>query len=839
MRTIRNKKKIFISLFIALAVSAYYFYLCRNKERPFTSDDAETAIHYYNYFVKGIELPIEIKVRFLSFLNICSFITYRMLGCTVLATQLIFTEKFFLCIFLCNIIILNQRSSKFSKITGIFIFVFMVVFQSIVEPGILSSHFHTDPLICFLFFILIFEKLEESSHKLFILFFLSLITILQIDFLMLPIFFVPVVVYLTNYYRAKNLITNEILGIAGFLIVSLAASLNAILNIIGTTKTAYQGYGSKKFSSIDEILNNIVLLLKGLPDMFNANIFGMDIISLDILNVMIKIAILFLAIISVYRGLRISNDKKEYYISISIVSSVLTFILTGSHNIYEIRYISSILFLVPLQFVLMMKGKLEEIYLKRNQVIVALCMGVTCLGQIGVYHNDNMDEYYKIAVALKENGLRYGVGGFWIANVTTVLSDYDVEMQAVALGDTMFPEQDEWSFYRDKSNCFDFIVVDKDLADYQIGDYGVTDARVKDMFGIPQKIIEVENRKIFIYDHDIRTISENITCKNSKWIYSGGIFKGEIASNENVQWVLDDLEIGEYYAIIDGRKLGEETELIIDGENAEVADVDEEKNVKFYFTINQFADENQFMIKNGADHQIKVHDVVIQRIREAIDLQFDDETASDNKKLDVSENGLLSDQLKITAGAYKIVIYGENIDDLLVETESDISNFSAIEQGKERVVYTFSCSEDTDFQVNLSNNFSDNVLLTNVSIEMQDNDNVRKYSARQLWRNENTELVDGCIELNKNGTQYGPYVDLKKGVYRITVKGQNLDKGVYECYGENASAKIDLQDVEAEDDRVTYYIVLDRDMQSVECLVHNSSDDTVSIASCTIEKVEE
>lgn len=839
MRTVRNKKKIFISIFIALAVSVYYFYLCRNKERPFTSDDAETAIHYYNFFVKGIELPIEIKVRFLSFFNICSFITYKILGCTVLATQLIFTEKFFLCIFLCILIVLNQESSRFTKIMGILIFVFMVAFQSIGEPGILSSHFHTDPLICFLFFVLIFEKLEESSHKLCILLLLSVITILQIDFLMLPIFFVPMMIYLVNYYRKKNLITNKIVGIAGFLIVSLVALLDAIANIIGTTQTAFQGYGSKKFSSIDEILNNIVLLFKGVPDMFNANIFGMDIISLDILNTMIKIAILFLAIICVYRGLRISNDRKEYYISISIVSSVLTFILTGAHNIYEIRYVSSILFLIPLQLVLMIKDKLEEIYPKRNQVIIALCMGATCLGQIGVYHNDNMDEYYEIAMILKENGLRYGVGGFWIANVTTVISDYNVEIQAVALGDTMLPEQDEWSFYKDKSNCINFVVIDGDLSNYQVGDYGFTDARVKDMFGIPQKVIEVEDRKIYVYDHDIRTISENITCKNSKWVYSGGTFKGEIASNENVQGALDDLEIGEYYAIIDGRKLGKETELLIDGENAELVDDGDGKYLKFYFTINQFADINQFVIENGADHQIKVSDIKIQPIREAIDLQFDDQIVSENNKFNVSENALLSNQLKITAGAYKMVIYGENIDNLLAEIESNISNFSTIEQGKERAVYAFSCAEDTDFQVNLSNNFSDDVLLTNVSIEMQDNDNVNKYSAMQLRWNENAELVDDCIELNKNGTQYGPYVELEKGVYKIIVKGQNLEKGAYECYAEDASVEFDLQDMEVEDDRVTYYVTLDRDMQNVECLVHNSSDDTVSIVSCTIEKVEE
>lgn len=849
-----------IIIVLALISTVYYYNLLLNIQLPVHSDDAGSTIAIYDENIFG-----GLKKTFgnCQIFMIFSRISYALLGYSEMAMRVVFCMNFF-CIMVGSLYLVINNKDRKIVFFDVVLLLYIVVLQGTRGPAqIQISKFHTNSTICFLLLLIFLQAYQFYKNKRYILymFLVFLFSLLQLDYLLTIVAIAaPLLIYgflcILHSSKCRKYLHYLIL-IVPCMLLFVRIIDKIYLMMVGKSMFSFSGWGTGRvFADIEEIKSNITLFFEGLLGMFNCNAGGTELISFGtviwFIRFFILVAMLVSLIILLYQ-LVVSFESVDIIdglLALSCLVTILAYMLTPQLDAISMRYCNVLLFALPILFLRNIGRKKDwsgNVSLFRceisKDIFAAAGVFVLILGMIKIIpiertHMTNDD----LAETIIDSGLENGIGPYWAASVISLLTNETSFVQAVTMEPyCVEPYLGFISIYDDKCAGFNFVVEDREVNDaYDDNIFGISEKNIVMTYGKPRKQIEVgDDKTIYLYDYDIRTIPEIISHTNSKWVYSGGTFKGEIALNESVYGMLDDLEIGEYYAIIDGRRLGKETELLIDGEKAELVDDRDKKYLKFYFTINQFADENQFMIKNDTDHQIKVHDVVIQRIREAIDLRFDDQIVSENNKLDVSENGLLSDRFKITAGAYKIVIYGENIDDLLVETEGDISNFSAIEQGKERAVYAFSCSEDTDFQVHLSNNFSNNVLLTNVSVEMQDNDNVKKYSARQLWRNENTELVDGCIELNKNGTQYGPYVDLKKGVYRITVKGQNLDKGVYECYGENASAKIDLQDVEAEDDRVTYYIVLDRDMQSVECLVHNSSDDTVSIASCTIEKVEE
>ena len=101
-------------------------------------------------------------------------------------------------------------------------------------------------------------------------------------------------------------------------------------------------------------------------------------------------------------------------------------------------------------------------------------------------------------------------------------------------------------------------------------------------------------------------------------------------------------------------------------------------------------------------------------------MSFDNKIVSEDSQLGISENVQKSDKFKVSAGYYKLVFYGKNIDNLSVSVDGNVSEFFISESGKARAVGTFSCMEDTEIQVYVNADPGEKVLLDNVSIEKVD-----------------------------------------------------------------------------------------------------------------------
>ena len=203
-------------------------------------------------------------------------------------------------------------------------------------------------------------------------------------------------------------------------------------------------------------------------------------------------------------------------------------------------------------------------------------------------------------------------------------------------------------------------------------------------------------------------------------IYSGGVYEGQVAPEETVTFEAGGFQIGEYYILIEGSNLEEDIELYIDGQEAEFVSNKDQGSLKFYFEIDQYKDTHQIVVKNSGEQQRAVENLKIVKIREAIDLPFDNKIVSEDRQLGISENVEKSDKFKVSAGYYKLVFYGENIDNLSAQVDGNVSEFSISESGKARAVGTFSCMEDTEIQVYVNADSGEKVLVDNVSIEKVD-----------------------------------------------------------------------------------------------------------------------
>lgn len=114
--------------------------------------------------------------------------------------------------------------------------------------------------------------------------------------------------------------------------------------------------------------------------------------------------------------------------------------------------------------------------------------------------------------------------------------------------------------------------------------------------------------------------------------------------------------------------------------------------------------------------------------------------------------------------------------------------------------------------------------------------NSMEYESSDLNSSENSEILENKIILNSGGIQYGPYIKLKKGNYKIIISGENLEKSFFDVISNGNIIKI--YSIKLNNNFIEYQISLDNDTESLEFRTINKSDlIKVSISSIKIKKL--
>lgn len=95
-----------------------------------------------------------------------------------------------------------------------------------------------------------------------------------------------------------------------------------------------------------------------------------------------------------------------------------------------------------------------------------------------------------------------------------------------------------------------------------------------------------------------------------------------------------------------------------------------------------------------------------------------------------------------------------------------------------------------------------------------------EFNASELYGTENTDRTENDIILKKDSIQYGPYVNLEKGTYEITIMGENLDEANFDVLPN--STKVIYQNFKSKTNVVKYTLILNSDTNSLEFRTMNT-----------------
>ena len=831
----------YIFFLIIVIFGGYYFYQqLLAIDIPIHSDDADSAIAFFDErFWGGIG---KAKGKLQVFM-IISNIVYHIVGYSEYGVRIIFVLQYCLALFLALFLLKKINESNNLTIIELPIFCFFVLLQGKNGPAeVQISKFHVNSTICLFMLLLCLYCYQKCKKRKYLVLsaFIFIFSVLQLDYLLcLIIVILPIFVFFLWDKIKEN---SSIILLLGIIFISLLAIYNIVLLILSFWGLDFEinltGWGViRNAASITQIGDNLVLFFEGLLGMFNCNIGNQNLVDVYTLLKVLK-ALFVVAMIGVLilRNIDIFIKKRNVSMLESVLVfacdfDILAFFVSYEVDAISMRYCSFLLYALPLISLGYLKDKIDlnKVIWKTKYTItmkvgISLFFGMFCLAMIeNVWDNTRTtmpnDNLAKIII---ENDLKFGVGPFWASKVITILTGERSVVQSVEMKDNNInPFLTVASIYEDKALQFNYIISDMEKNySYDDAEFNVVEENILEKYDNEKKIIDVdEDKKIFIYDYDIRKYPIKLSNDN----------KIILDKNEKKKWNFYEFEIGEYYIDIEGENL-KDINLKVD--NAYVSLVKESKSFSRYeILINEFNLSHCIELINESEKQLKITKITVKTKRAAMDIKINNKIINENQSIKLKDE-LISDKISLDGQKYRIVMYGENIDQLSMEILGDIE-CSLCEQGERRAVYTVKANDSQDFKIKLINKGNDEIILNNFSYEMDEVQDEMIISETDLFK---TGKMNDNIILQKDDVQYGPYYKLKKGKYKISCYGENLTKCTFWSYYDKAFTNVEIKNICIEDSCVSYYIELEKDVDDIEFLAKNENDDCEVRIDCYVIK---
>lgn len=105
-----------------------------------------------------------------------------------------------------------------------------------------------------------------------------------------------------------------------------------------------------------------------------------------------------------------------------------------------------------------------------------------------------------------------------------------------------------------------------------------------------------------------------------------------------------------------------------------------------------------------------------------------------------------------------------------------------------------------------------------------------------LWKTENTQIINNNVILNKDGAVYGPFLPLAKGKYRFTVKGSGLEAVRLDVHSYEKPDSVISTEVERNNDFIVIDANISEDINDIEIRVINNENRDVVFEETGIER---
>ncbi|MEI6463059.1 MAG: hypothetical protein WCO33_05365, partial [bacterium] len=325
-----------------------------------------------------------------------------------------------------------------------------------------------------LILILYLERNIQKSKKI-ITIILSLITVLLLTSItvgdslflyaaLVPIFIAVLYVYIykgDNTDR-KNLRLITLLGITA---ITLIATFGLKYLITKSGLFVITSNDSPTLVSFENIIPNIKFTFDGLLNIYNANVFGKKLLSLEtitnILNLFVLLASIFGLIKMLIKGIK-ENSFIKILIPLFYVFVLFAYMLSDRvANLSTTRYITLLPFLSGF-------GLLHSVNSLRSKLIIIVLLTLLSVLNIMLWNpidfqtrSGQIGQFQEIANLIDKSGMQTGYSSYWISGALTYLSNYNINVRPIECTKPFtFISRESW-YQKNSSNNTTFIVLDE------------------------------------------------------------------------------------------------------------------------------------------------------------------------------------------------------------------------------------------------------------------------------------------------------------------------------------------------------------------------------------------
>lgn len=856
----KKQKKYIVIIAIVLLATVYYVLTYRNVINSVTSDDAASQLYFYENDILGKNMNPGVVRRSLQVSNILARIAYILFGANIKFTWFQNGVRYGIIMLLALTLICSSKEDKENNQNGLTLWIIplylvFTVFQIPINTdyGLNIARFHLDVIIVFLLYLIIYHLYENKRNtknkKWFYISFVLVIiyAVLQIDLLMIPGFFIPLAIqWMLTLYK-KNIIQKyvfKVITVIFFILVILKA-----MSYLFEIDLLYSGYGARSFLGLQGVCENFIPTCNSVINMFGIDFSNVQVFSFETIFLIPKLLVFLLFIYIWCKEIVYIIKNKRFRDTISSLCSIcvlMLFLFTlilGKVNLpVEGRYMAGILYILPIiacRYIMQNISSissalsLSNMYMKKLTLVIGVGL---CIILVRIPNKSISIDYQNMATFLSDNNFKSGVGDFWTANITSLLTKQKTLIQATAFDYDSYrlkPYMDEWDFYNDKSLVYDFITIDSN----ELTRMGISQERYSDIYGEPIDTYCIDGNTILKYDYDIRVLPKIMYINNKKNNNFGEL--AQLSEKSIYEYISknNSFNIGKYRIVwkgknlkdvnltvsVDGKELSEENYLIYSVEDKVVCEISFDKNCN---NVN-------FLI--NSKEKIEVCQQIDYCLLQSMALEcYSNDSAYKNESCKLFKTS------NIDSGKYQIIIKSKEDSDLkkinvkLTGNNKNI-DYKIINCGKNKFVIEFKNDESQIINLEVENYKKINI--ESVAIAYVGNE--KNYISIPGWALSCTDMSgddEGGILVKPGEIQYGPYINIRKGKYRIQVRGNELENSKISILYEDGQP-IYIDDVDYNNGVLTYFYEFDDDVSQVEFRNENTSDVYMQVDGIILEEV--
>lgn len=744
----KEKMKHFFSGVLLIAI-IFIYYLSISLKYPVNSDDAALPYLFERTLQYGETYSFSGD---LSIFRLINFFTYLIFGISDYSIYFACAISITIISSLSLVLICKKINTKKDLIFRVLCY--FAVSVMITPKASYYWRYHSTSVIITLLLLLVADQIISKGSKKVYLFIIGLLCILGFmpkDFIFLCIGIVPLAIAFYSQYLLKKdkkttlipIFVLTVCSLTGIILYGIAIR-NENMDLVS------EAYFGTNFITLNELGRNIKLYITGILDLFGANFQGKSMLSLDAVKCVSKILLLLYGFYKCIINCIWAFCYKEKDIlfidtclsfSVIVLSVIFIFADTTSSDVHT-RYLNSF---IPFLGIIISRGLYDDIANKgkilwkygglticRIHEFAAFILFLILLNFQSLTFQPVYSMYSDLADVLLKNNLIYGLAPYWSANSTNVISNNQVELKGVIIGDPFSEYFVGQSSLLLENLSPNFIVTAVEEGEYG-QDGGYDEAYILSRFGKPVQIYQSQNHRILLYDYDLSVPPKLI---NNTDFTDGMDFvctdnDTTIMGSGTLTYSFLAEKVGYYRIRIYGNNLSN-LGLYIDTSESSFRpdyaikneDGKEYAEIKFCIHSTESKEFDLTLLNQSAEQDLQVSCMVMVRENNKKNILYNSQDISYSDELQISQNNSIEMYSPVTEDGYKLLyIHGDNLSEASISVFLNNSSidYETIWTSRKLLVLQIQNDKNGEVCIQVENNSRKKILINEAFISISEN----------------------------------------------------------------------------------------------------------------------